>query len=298
MNKETQSILTTMLGGLLISITLSGLFTSYVKPGFKPVLLTAGIILVLVGLLTLMVTIRDEVRAAKAKELHAGKSYAEKSHAEKLHAERFYGGQSPSDEPGAEDSREAYFVAPDSSHSDGHGHDHGRSKAPWLMMVPVLVLLLVAPPALGADSVERATVCSPNNGGDGQTYASRRTDPSPPLPLGTPTELTMSQFINRALYDSSYSVVDNDIQVVGFIVPSKCDDGGYSLVRLAISCCAADAFTLRVHIEGAPPLPANTWVNAVVRAVKDTGNEGNNYLPTATMISYQQIPVPDNPYES
>lgn len=166
------------------------------------------------------------------------------------------------------------------------------------MMVPVLVLLLVAPPALGADSVERATVCSPNNGGDGQTYASRRTDPSPPLPLGTPAELTMSQFINRALYDSSYSVVDNDVQVIGFIVPSKCDDGGYSLVRLAISCCAADAFTLRVHIEGAPPLPANTWVNAVVRAVKDTGNEGNNYLPTATVISYQQIPVPDNPYES
>lgn len=278
MNKETQSILTTMLGGLLISITLSGLFTSYVKPGFKPVLLAAGIILVLVGLLTLLVTIRDEVRLGKAKALKAEQITAE--------------------EPGAAHSGAAHSAVPDSSHSDGHGHDHGRSKAPWLMMVPVLVLLLVAPPALGADSVERATVCSPNNGGDGQTYASRRTDASPPLPLGDPAELTMSQFINRALYDSSYSVVDNDVQVVGFIVPSKCDDGGYSLVRLAISCCAADAFTLRVHIEGAPPLPANAWVKAVVRAVKDTGDEGNNYLPTATMISYQQIPVPDNPYES
>ena len=29
------------------------------------------------------------------------------------------------------------------------------SKAPWLILVPVLVLLLVAPPALGADAVAR-----------------------------------------------------------------------------------------------------------------------------------------------
>ena len=42
MNKETQSIVVTLLGGLLVSITLSGRFTSYVRPGFAPLLLIGG----------------------------------------------------------------------------------------------------------------------------------------------------------------------------------------------------------------------------------------------------------------
>ena len=39
--------------------------------------------------------------------------------------------------------------------ADAHGHYHSTSKAPWLILLPVLVLLLVAPPALGADAVAR-----------------------------------------------------------------------------------------------------------------------------------------------
>ncbi|AZI58276.1 TIGR03943 family protein [Nakamurella antarctica] len=265
MNKETQSIVTTMLGGLLISITLSGIFTSYVKPGFRPVLLTAGVILVVVGILNLLMTIRDDVRAAKAAE-HAKQS-EKKTHGHDSHGH------------------------------DTHGHDHSKSKAPWLIMAPVLVLLLVAPPALGADSVERSTVCL-NNGGDGLVHPSRRTDPSPPLPDGSPPQLTMADFISRALYDSSYSVVDEDVRVTVFVVPSSCKEGGYDLVRLRISCCAADAFAQRVHVDGDSPVPANTWVNATVRAVKDTGDEGNNYIPSATVVALETIPAPDEPYES
>ena len=49
MNTETQSIVVALLGGLLVSITLSGRFTSYVKPGFAPLLLIGGGILVAVG---------------------------------------------------------------------------------------------------------------------------------------------------------------------------------------------------------------------------------------------------------
>ena len=54
MNKETQSIVVTLLGGLLVSITLSGRFTSYVKPGFAPLLLIGGGILIVVGVLSLI----------------------------------------------------------------------------------------------------------------------------------------------------------------------------------------------------------------------------------------------------
>src|SRR5664279_3652371 len=69
MNKETQSIVVALLGGLLVSITLSGRFTSYVKPGFAPLLLIGGGVLVVVGVLSLIVAIRADVladRRAKA----------------------------------------------------------------------------------------------------------------------------------------------------------------------------------------------------------------------------------------
>ena len=62
MNKETQSVLVGLLGGLLIGITVSGRFTSYVKPGFGPLLLTAGIILVVVAALSLVQVIRSGLR--------------------------------------------------------------------------------------------------------------------------------------------------------------------------------------------------------------------------------------------
>ena len=68
MNKETQSIVVALLGGLLLSITLSGRFTSYVRPGFKPLLLIGGGILVAVGVLSLILAIMADVRRDKARK--------------------------------------------------------------------------------------------------------------------------------------------------------------------------------------------------------------------------------------
>ena len=39
MGRETQSILLGLLGGVLITITATGRYTSYVKPGFGPLLM-------------------------------------------------------------------------------------------------------------------------------------------------------------------------------------------------------------------------------------------------------------------
>ncbi len=65
MNRLTQSIVISLLGGLLISITVSGRFTSYVRPGFAPLLLIGGIVLVLVGVASLVLTMLAEARAEK-----------------------------------------------------------------------------------------------------------------------------------------------------------------------------------------------------------------------------------------
>ncbi|HEX6245842.1 MAG TPA: hypothetical protein VFZ61_33185, partial [Polyangiales bacterium] len=46
----------------------------------------------------------------------------------------------------------------DHDHDHGHGHDHGHHepRVGWLLILPVLGLLLVAPPALGSYAAGQA----------------------------------------------------------------------------------------------------------------------------------------------
>ena len=240
MNKETQSILVGLLGGLLISMTASGRFTSYVKPGFAPLLMTAGIVLVVVGLPSLIQAIRSEMRTHRATLLPAEPAGA--------------GGGA---DLGADDL-------------DAHGHEHTSSRAPWLILVPVLVLLLVSPVALGADAVARSSSSQglagldaaapapvadksgvtgdggykPNDGtgrSNGTAASTRRTMQFPALPGGPNPQITMKDLVLRALYDGTDSVSQNPVTVTGFITPpGEGQSGGYSIARIVISCCAAD----------------------------------------------------------
>lgn len=297
MNKEAQSILVTLFGGLLIGVTASGKFTSYVKPGFGPLLLAAGVILMLVGLLSLLQTIVGEVRRAKTE--------AEAQQDVGLPARSGLRAHPPH-----EDHADAEL--------DAHGHAHTRSRAPWLILAPVLMLLVVSPSALGADAVARnagsqaiagldaapaaATVYqgyAPNDGsGSAENSSGRRTLPFGPLPTGTDPVVLLKDFVLRALYDADNSVTKTPVTLVGFISPAG--DGftsGYTLARLSINCCAADANPVRIHIDGTPPFPDNTWVAAVGTAVEGTGGTDNDYVPTAQLTSIGPVQQPSDPYE-
>ena len=67
-NRTTQSVLIALLGGLMISITVSGRYTSYVKPSYGPLLIISGIVLILVGVLSIVVGIRSDLLADRARE--------------------------------------------------------------------------------------------------------------------------------------------------------------------------------------------------------------------------------------
>lgn len=313
MSRNTQSVVMALLGCLLISITVSGRFTSYVKPGFGPLLLIAGAVLIAVGIASIVLAVRSDLRAdrAGARPDQDLISVNELS----LHAAA---------DPG--DGAHRAAIGDEKEH-----HSHDRSKAPWLILAPILVLLLLAPPALGADAVGRnagsqalagvSGVAAPSGagadvaaGGSAQGYApndgsghaigtkafakQRPTMEFPDLPAGKDPVLTLKDFVLRALYDGEDSASENDITVVGFIAPAG--DGftdGYSLARMTISCCAADASPMRIHLSGAAKYPVNTWVTAVVSAQKGTAAADNEYVPTADVTSMSPISQPADPYE-
>ena len=76
---------------------------------------------------------------------------------------------------------------------------------------------------------------------------------------------------------------DMPVTVTGFIAPAG--DGytdGYTIARMVISCCAADANPMQLHVDGDAPFPSNTWVEAVVTVVPNTATMDNGYVPTVT----------------
>jgi uncharacterized repeat protein (TIGR03943 family) len=127
---------------------------------------------------------------------------------------------------------------------------------------------------------------------------SHRTMHFPPLDPGANPTVGMKDFILRALYDADNSVKDTPVTVTGFIAPPG--DGytsGYTIARIVISCCAADANPMQLHVDGDPPFPTNTWVDAVVTVVPNTATMDNGYVPVVTLTSATTIPQPDDPYE-
>lgn len=289
-----QSVLIMLVGGVLIAITTSGRFTSYVKPGFGPLLIAGGIVLLIAGALTLVLALRADRRADDGHPDHG------REHDEAL----------------AEAEAEAEMLTGESS-VDAHGHVHS-SRAPWLILAPVLVLLL-APPALGADAVSRTSGSQAVAGlqpvsdqvvtGDGG-YAPNDGSGSAPagggsggmlfpaLPDTQNPPLALKATVLRALYDSAGSVTKHAVTVIGFITPAGTGFAdGYSIARISISCCAADASALQLHVSGATPYPANTWVQAVVTAIPGSGTAANNYVPSVTVTSINKIAEPSDPYE-
>ena len=336
MDRLTQSVLVTLVGGALVGLTASGRFALYVKTGFGPLLLAAGITLMIVGAMSVVVALRSGRRrqsaipvtaAAPAGSGHAGPGDAGPGDGAPDHAGPGDGAPDhagPGDAgPGDAGLDDASLDGP-GSHT-GHaeaGHDHDRSRAAWLLVLPVLALLL-APPALGADAVARTSGSqamadtpppvqqivtgdggyAPNDGlGKAATETvvngqEVRTMTFPPLPAGKDPALPLKEFVQRALYDATGSVTAHRVTITGFIAPpGENFTGGYSIAQLIISCCAADARAIRVHVDGTPPFGENTWVTAVVTAYPGSGTAANEYVPSVSVASIGKRPQPADPY--
>lgn len=172
----------------------------------------------------------------------------------------------------------------------GHDAEHGHStRSAWLLILPVLAVFLVAPPALGSDSVQRASSAS-------LTAPEEGTAVFPPLPPGEVVELSLGDFTARAAWDQDRSVQGRQVRLTGFTV----QDGGVTyLARMSIGCCAADAFPVKVRLDGQDlsGLANDTWVRIVGMVQPGSATMANNHVSTVSVTSAEEIPQPEDPYE-
>jgi uncharacterized repeat protein (TIGR03943 family) len=177
-------------------------------------------------------------------------------------------------------------------HTDGHDHAHSARSA-WLLVLPVLAVFLVGPAPLGSDSVARAAGNAPrvpSTEGDGSELF-------PPLPAGDPVAVSLSDFSARAAWDKGHSLDNRRVELVGFVVQEG--DDTY-VARLAIACCAADAFPVKIKLLGKElsDLPDDSWIETDVTLRPGSATRANEYVPSVTTHAVRQIAQPENPYET
>jgi len=172
---------------------------------------------------------------------------------------------------------------------DGHGHAHHEPQIGWLLILPVLGLLLVAPPALGSYSAGQA----------GTVLTAPSDSDYPPLPPGDPASISLLDYASRAVYDAGKSLTGRTVRMSGFITPGP--DGHPMLARIVLTCCAADGRPIKVGLAGDTTVDVapDTWVQLdgvySSRVGKDPVNKAD--VAYVEVKSWQQITQPKQPYD-
>ncbi|WP_213454395.1 TIGR03943 family putative permease subunit [Rhizomonospora bruguierae] len=260
MNRRAQAVVMLLFGGAILRASLSDMYLRFVKQGLRPLLIAAGVLLVVAAAMTLWYDLRPPPREPA-------------------------GEHGQHDEPGAPHGESVH-----DEHGGGHGHGHGEPRVGWLLLLPVLGLLLVAPPPLGSYAAGQA----------GTVLTAQEPDSDyPPLPPGDPAPVTLLDYASRAVFDGGRSLADRKVRLTGFLTPGP--GGEPMLARIVLTCCAADGRPIKIGLTGDVPagLPADTWVRIVGvysdRTAKDPINDAT--VPYVEVRSWQQVAAPTEQYE-
>ncbi len=176
-----------------------------------------------------------------------------------------------------------------SDHSDhGEAHSH-RAGIVWLLVIPILLLCFVTPPAL-RPSAAAPSVTSVSNDVLNRAF--------PPLPPGAAPEVSLPEVLMREAQDTTGSLNNRSITVTGFVLN---EPQGVDLGRIVIICCAADAQLARLHLRGpaaadAAGLPDNTWLRVQGQVIPVARQHNSATIPTLQATTVTRIDAPANPY--
>jgi len=266
-NRLSQAIVMLLLGGSLLKVTLTDVFLRYVKAGLKPYLLVTGVLLITAAVMTIWY----EWRPAASERHDDRDTYGPDTHGPDTHGP---------------DTHDRDTHGPDSH--EGHGHGHHEPRVGWLLILPVLGLLLVTPPALGAYSAGQAgSVALPSGDSD-----------YPPLPAGDPAPVGLLDYASRAVFDGGKSLTGRALQMSGFL--TKGADGHPMLARIVLTCCAADGRPIKLGLDGPVTVDAaaNSWVQVIGTYSSRVGQDpvSKSEVAYVTVKSWQQITEPSQPY--
>jgi uncharacterized repeat protein (TIGR03943 family) len=236
-NREAQATIMFLLGGALVRAGSTNLFLRYVKPGSRPLLLGAGIVLIITAIITIW-----------------------------------------------------YEWRPQATDHDQHSHEHGHRepRTSWLMVLPLLALILVSPPALGSYSAGRiGTALQPAM-------------VSPTVPAGDPVQLSVVDYAGHAVYDHGRSLTNRRIELSGFITPGP--GATIYLTRMVLNCCAADAWPVKIALTGhVPPIvQPDSWLEVIGTYTSEQTKDplNNRPIPYINVTQAKPVPAPANPYDS
>jgi uncharacterized repeat protein (TIGR03943 family) len=233
-NRQAQAAVLFLVGAAVLHAGLTDLYLRYVKAGLRPLLLAAGVVLIMAAVATVWYERRGRGETG-----------------------------------------------------DGHGHVHREPRVAWLLVLPLLALILVSPPALGSYSAMHA----------GTALQAPLAYPS--LPATDPLPLGVVDYAGRAAYDHGRTLAHRRVEVTGFVALAQ--DGTPYLVRMALNCCAADAQPVKIGLTGhiPPVLQPDTWLQVTgtytAKQTKDPVNDGR--IPFLDVTAAKPVPTPHDPYD-
>ena len=256
--------------GLLHVSLFTGDYLRYVKEGMRPMLIASGAVLLLLAAAEAWSARGDRPRDGGTRHDGAAHHDGETQHGGEGH----HGG----------DTREGGHDGSDEAGQGGHDHS-ALPKIAWLLLLPALSLLFYAPPALGAYTASRE---------DAKTVT--RQDTFDPLPATSPLPITLTDFTKRVQQDRERAIKGRTVLMTGFVTPVKGGDS-WDLTRIILSCCAADAQSVKIRVHGVPAPAADTWVS-VTGAWHPGGTLGTASAPAALDArTVKKIPKPPNGYQ-
>lgn len=169
----------------------------------------------------------------------------------------------------------------------GAEHAHPEPRISWLLVLPLLSLILVAPPALGSYSALRTGTALQQPYGYGK------------LPADDPVPLSVVDYASRAAYGHGRSLHGRPVRVTGFLALDH--SGAPYLVRMALNCCAADAQPVKIALTGKlpPVLQPDAWLEVTgtytPKLTHDPVNNGP--IPFLKVTAAKPVPTPQDPYD-
>ncbi|MEU3839292.1 TIGR03943 family protein [Streptomyces sp. NPDC028635] len=260
MNRQAQAVVMFLVGAVLVHSGCTDLYLRYVKAGLRPLLLAAGAVF---------------MAAAAAAVWYEVKSRRGRDHRTEDH----HGHRDDDRQSRRDDDRQ--------SRRDSDRHGHREPLVAWLLLIPLLALILVAPPALGSFSAMRAGTALQ------QPYGYAKLPASDPLPIG------LADYAGRAVYDHGRSLGHRKVRITGFVALDA--KGAPYLVRMSLNCCAADAQPVKLALTGDTPpvLQPDTWLSVTgTYTPQQTRDPVNNRpIPYLRVTEAKPAPIPRDPYD-